>query len=461
MKLYEFEGHSLLSKVGIVSPFFVACSNLDEVQEARKRLRFPIVVKVQVLSGKRGKGGGIKICTNEKQLVDFCKKMFDADFGPSTDSGQVGEEVRFIALAEKVEIESEFYASITYDTVLKIPFLLFSKSGGMDIEEVRAKNPEEIIRMDINPFLGPNKKDLAKVLGRDENLADFVLRLWDAFVRYDCRLVEVNPIAKILGPVDSFPPASARLKLKSKGDGKPDVNLRAVGNPSTIATQTREEYVAVDAKIILDDAALSRHRDIDVLPKGAAGAVPTQREMAAKKIDEEDYRGSAGSTFIEFGGDIAVLASGGGASLLVMDALVANGAKPSNYTEYSGNPPRGKVEKLTKITLSKEGLAGCLVCGAVANFTDIYETLAGFADGLKQVTPKPDYPIVIRRGGPRQKEAYEMLEVFAKKEGFDIHLFGPETPISVACEKMVELSKEFKRESFASKGQKAEVKSTS
>lgn len=397
MKLYEFEGHNLFSKVGIESPFFVACSNLEEVDEARKRLKFPIVAKVQVLSGKRGKGGGIKICTNGKQLVDFCQQMFGSDFG--------GEKVRFISLAEKVEIDSEFYASITYDTVLKIPFLLFSKRGGMDIEEVRAKNPEEIVRININPFSGPSKKDLAKIAGKDENLIDFLMRVWDVFVRYDCRLVEVNPIAKV-------------------GD----------------------EYLGVDAKVILDDAALSRHRDINVLPKGAAGAVPTTRELAAKKIDEEDYRGSAGSTFIEFGGDIAVLASGGGASLLVMDALVANGAKPSNYTEYSGNPPREKVERLTKITLGKEGLAGCLVCGAVANFTDIYETLAGFADGLKQVMPKPDYPFVIRRGGPRQKEAYEMLENFAKEEGYDIHLFGPETPISVACQKMVELSRNFKED---------------
>ncbi|MEK7581251.1 MAG: ATP-grasp domain-containing protein [Patescibacteria group bacterium] len=430
MKLYEFEGHKILNKVGVESPFFVVCENLEEVQAAKKRIKFPIVAKVQVLSGRRGKGGGIKVCTNEKQLVDFCKKMFGSTFNPSASSGQVGEEVRFITLAEKADIEKEFYASITYDTVLAVPFLLFSQEGGMDIEEVRAKNPEEIVRVDINPFLGPDPKLLRKMLtgsysssesqiaGRIEKssgggsrlrsnnidyLIDFLMRLWDAFSRYDCRLVEVNPIAKV-----------------------------------------GESYIAVDAKIILDDAGMARHRDLDVLPKGAAGAVPTKRELAAKKIDVEDYRGNAGSTFIEFGGDIAVLASGGGASLLVMDALVANGGKPSNYTEYSGNPPREKVEKLTKITLSKEGLAGCLVAGAVANFTDIYETLAGFAQGLAEVKPRPSYPIVVRRGGPKQKEAYEMLKKLAKKEGYDFHLFGPETPISVACKKMVELSKEFK-----------------
>ena len=104
MKLYEFEGHHLLSRVGIESPFFVVCSDIAEVGEARKRLKFPIVAKVQVLSGKRSKGGGIKICASEKQLVSFCKEMFGSQFA--------SEAIRFISLAEKVEIEKEFYASI-------------------------------------------------------------------------------------------------------------------------------------------------------------------------------------------------------------------------------------------------------------------------------------------------------------------------------------------------------------
>jgi len=129
---------------------------------------------------------------------------------------------------------------------------------------------------------------------------------------------------------------------------------------------------------------------------------------------------------------------------LVMDSVIDAGGRPANYTEYSGNPPAEKVQKLTKIALDREGLSGCLVAGAVANFTDIYETLRGFIEGLRQVRPKPTYPIVIRRGGPRQEEAYEMIKKVAKREGFDIHLFGPETPISVACQKMVELANDYK-----------------
>ena len=431
MKLYEFEGHRILSKVGIGSPFFVTCENLQDVRQARKRLKFPIVAKVQVLSGKRGKSGGVKSISTEKQLLDFCKNMFGQDFpldGRASGAGS-GEVVRFINLAQKVELLKEYYASITYDTVLRVPFLLFCEEGGADIEEVRARSPQKIIRVNIDPGVGLGKKDLKKMLeealptslhkreragksagknsrAQSDNidlLVDFLMRLWDAFSRWDCRLIEVNPIAKV-------------------GDS----------------------YLALDAKVILDDSGLARHRDLDVLSKGAVGAMPTVGEIEAKKIDEEDYRGSAGSTFIEFDGDIAILASGGGASLMIMDAVEAAGGRPANYTEYSGNPPAEKVEKLTEITLAREGLSGCLVAGAVANFTDIYETLSGFCRGLKKIRPKPAYPIVIRRGGPKQKEAYEMLGNLAKKEGFDIHLFGPETPISVACRKMVELSDQFK-----------------
>lgn len=414
MKLYEFEGHRILAKVGIESPFFVACSNLDEVKQARKRLKFPMVAKVQVLSGRRGKSGGVKFLSNEKQLLTFAKEMFGNKFN--------GEDVRFISFSKKIEIEKELYLSIAYDTIKKNPFFLFCEEGGVDIEEVKKRSPEKIVRVDIDSLTGPTKKNL-EALFRHE-LVDFATRLWDAFWRFDCRMVEINPLA-LVRESGSHP----RIEVKTKsgvhlGDG--------------------HSYVAIDAKIILDDAGLARHRDLDVLPKGAASAVPTERELAARKVDEGDWRGTAGSIFIELDGDIAVLASGGGASLLTMDALTSAGGKGANYTEYSGNPPAEKVEKLTKITLDRENLSGCLVCGAVANFTDIYETLKGFTEGLRQVRPKPSYPIVIRRGGPGQEKIYEAIGKIAQKEDYDIHLFGPETPISVACQKMVELSNDYK-----------------
>ncbi len=140
------------------------------------------------------------------------------------------------------------------------------------------------------------------------------------------------------------------------------------------------------------------------------------------------------------GGDIAILASGGGASLLNIDALLAAGGKPANYTEYSGNPPAHVVTNLTKQVLSQEGLKGCWVVGGTANFTDIFETIRGFVEGLREVKPKPTYPIVIRRDGPRQKEAFEFLRNVGAEEGYDFHLFGSETPMVGTAAIMVELA---------------------
>lgn len=140
------------------------------------------------------------------------------------------------------------------------------------------------------------------------------------------------------------------------------------------------------------------------------------------------------------GGDIAIMASGGGASLVNIDALLSAGGKPANYTEYSGNPKAEHVTELTKAVLAQKGLKGCWVVGGTANFTDIYETLRGFVEGIKQLKHKPTYPIVIRRGGPRQAEAAEMIKDFAKAEGLTIKMYGPETSMTKTAKIMVKLA---------------------
>ncbi|MEX0916576.1 MAG: ATP-grasp domain-containing protein [Candidatus Spechtbacterales bacterium] len=170
-------------------------------------------------------------------------------------------------------------------------------------------------------------------------------------------------------------------------------------------------FIAADAKVILDD----------------------------EKVNPGERR------FIEMDGDIAILASGGGASLLNIDTLLRAGGRPANYTEYSGNPPREVVAELTKRVLSRKGLKGCWVVGGTANFTDIFETLSGFIDGLRLITPKPSYPIVIRRDGPRQEEAWEMLKEIGAREGYDFHLYGRETDMAESARIMARLIKKQKK----------------
>jgi succinyl-CoA synthetase beta subunit len=159
----------------------------------------------------------------------------------------------------------------------------------------------------------------------------------------------------------------------------------------------------------------------------------------SKIILDDNVANPADRPYLDLPGDIAILASGGGASLLNLDILMHYGGNPANYVEYSGNPPAAVVEELTIKVLSRSGLKGCWVVGGTANFTDIYETLLGFVQGLRKVTPKPTYPIVIRRDGPRQKEAFAMLKEVAAKEGYDFHLYGPETPMSESARIIVQL----------------------
>ena len=161
----------------------------------------------------------------------------------------------------------------------------------------------------------------------------------------------------------------------------------------------------------------------------------------AKIVRDEAVLPPREKPFVPLGGNIAVIASGGGASMLNIDILMRAGGNPANYIEYSGNPPATLVEELTIRVLSQPGLAGAWVVGGTANFTDIYETLSGFAVGLTKVIPKPTYPIVIRRDGPRQAEAKFMLEKFAKEHDFNLEVYGPELSMSASADRLVELMK--------------------
>lgn len=160
----------------------------------------------------------------------------------------------------------------------------------------------------------------------------------------------------------------------------------------------------------------------------------------AKIVIDDHHVAPESRPYVNLGGDIAVLASGGGASMINLDALIKAGGRPANYVEYSGNPKSSVVRTLTREVLSQPNLKGCWVVGGTANFTDIYQTLLGFAEGLRSIKPKPTYPIVIRRDGPRQPEAFEMLEQVREKEGYNLHLYGPDTPMSKSAQIMVRLA---------------------
>ncbi len=375
MLLYEFEGKELFKKCSISVPTNqLVSSSVDQIT-----IKTPLVLKAQVLSGKRAQSGGIVMVKGKAESV---KGEVEKLFGKEVN----GEKVERVLVEEAVEIEKEYYLSFSYSTETRGPVMTFGE-GGTGAEEKGAK----IYPVDI----------LAGYSGENvpEELKDIAKKLWEVFTKYDCELAEINP-------------------LVTTKDGK---------------------VYTLDAKVILDDDGDFR-REVKFPERNLFGRASTEREIEARKIDEGDHRGTAGSVYWDLNGDIAVLAAGGGGSVVNMDALIALGGKPANYTEHSGNPPREKLKKLTKILLSKPGLKGLWIVGGTANFTDIYETLMGFVEALREIKPKPTYPIVIRRGGPRDKEAFEALKEIGEEEGFDFHIFGRETPMTSTAKTMVDLA---------------------
>ncbi len=387
MNLYEWEGKNLFAKYGISVPRGVVVWRGEDVVAKYRELGVTdVVVKAQVLSGKRGKNNGIIFCSTFAGVAKAVDDLFSTEVR--------GQYVASVRIEEKLLIKKEHYLSITYNSTTKQPVLVYSTDGGMDIEDV----PEEKIAtrvLDVRSSVVV----ASPAAPRNDSVEAVVEKLWACFLGEDARVVEINPLVETV-------------------DGR---------------------FIAADAKVALDDDAFYRHEEWNNFePRTQLGRLPTERELLVKKIDEGEgyYRGTAGK-YIEMDGDIAILFSGGGASIANMDALIKTGLKPANYTEYSGNPPREKVSALAKIALSKPGLKGLWIAGGVANFTDIAATFQGIIDALDEL--KPTYPIVVRRAGPNEEDGMRLMKECAERNGLNIKLFGKDTSMSDTAEVLAEV----------------------
>jgi citryl-CoA synthetase large subunit len=373
MKLKEFESKQVISSAGIPISRGILIKDLNDIPEFSEEK----ILKVQTLSGGRGKAGGILPVQNQEQTKHLVGQFLGNTF--------LNEQISEILLDEKINIENELYLGMMFDTTTRKPVLIFSEEGGVDIEEVK-----NIKKIEIDYLQG-----IVEYPTEDPKIRELIDKLYTCFIENDCRMIEINPLVK-----------------------------------------TKDNYVAVDAVVVLDDDA--KHRWKIPFEERTDNRKATDREIRARLIDKDDHRGVAGKTFIDLDGDIAILTSGGGATMTLMDALIEFGGKPANLTEYSGNPPQEKVEKLTRIVLEKEGLKGLLVAGVVANFTNIYETLQGVLNVL--IEKKPKFPIVIRRVGVEWEKAREAMMKAKEEHGLDIHYLDDKTPLTETAKEMVRLA---------------------
>ncbi|NQZ85100.1 MAG: hypothetical protein HRU03_05260 [Nanoarchaeales archaeon] len=395
MNLKEYEGKSLLKKYDINISQGTTISQDSIKQSGLIIEQFPIFIKAQVLSGKRKAFGGIKIAKDIKHATQIVSEMFNLTIRE--------EEVEQILLDNPVQFEKEYYVSIMIDSRSRRPLLIVSSEGGSDIEEIKKQNPTSIRTLEINILKGIPSGEL-QALTHDfdftkiqfDKFKTTIKELYKCFIENDLKLLEINPLV--------------------------------------LETNT-EDFIALDCKATTDDNAAYRQPIKFELRTGLRKK--TDIEKRANEIDKGDHRGVAGTSFIQFeGGNIGVLASGGGASVIAMDALVSYGGKPANFTEYSGNPPAEKVAKLTNVVLDQPNLEGLWIVGGTANFTSIYETLKALIDVV--IERKFTKPIVIRRAGPEDEKAFEMIREVAKKHNLDIDLYGRETPITLSAKHMVD-----------------------
>ncbi len=373
MRLLECESKGILAKKGIPVPSGVLVSRNDF-----KRLELPIpaILKAQIPIGGRQKAGGVVDVRDKKEMETKLEQMLS--------SRVRGYRVHEVLVEEKLmDISEEFYLGITYDTVAKLPVAIFSREGGVDIEELARKNPESVkkrhfsIRTGLQEFMAREMISSMGITGKSLlGLSNIFSLLSELFLENDATVAEINPLAQTIG-------------------GK---------------------RVALDCHLEIDDDALFRNRSIADKAKDSRriGGKRKQSDFEKKavEIDSMDQRGVAGR-LIEFDGNLGLIIGGGGASLTAFDAVLRHGGRPANYCEIGGNPSVLKTKELTKLILSKPGVEKIAVIMNIVSNTRVDLMARGVIKGIMEAGRVPSETLaVFRIPGAWEEEGFKILSKY-------------------------------------------------
>lgn len=355
MKIHEYQGKELFDRMGIPTAKGKVCRSVSEVLSAYEELGLErAVVKAQVLTGGRGKAGGIKIGNNRAEIEAAAKAILGMEIK--------GLIVDRVMVAEAVEIAAEFYFSFAVDRNAKSVVMILSREGGVEIEEVAAKTPEKIHKIPIFPFVGiPDflAKKAAAMLFDEWSLVNqgykMIQNLYKLMVATDASLVEVNP-------------------LVVTKDGR---------------------LIALDAKLNFDDNALFRQPEIESLYEPDE---EEKRELEAK---------SNGFSFVHLGGEIGCMVNGAGLAMATMDLIKLYGGKPANFLDIGGSSNPRKVIEAMKLLLSDKEVKVVLI-NIFGGITRCDDVARGLISAFNEI--KTEIPIVIRLTGTNEKEGREMLK---------------------------------------------------
>ena len=344
-------------------------STPDEAQAICHDLGGQAVIKAQVYAGGRGKAGGVRLVASPQEGRKYAGSLIGSRL-VTAQTGPEGVPVQKVLVEEPVQVEKELYLAITVDRSSQGPVYIASPAGGMEIEEVAAKEPEKIfneavdIAVGLQPFQG---RRLARALGLDGQLArpaaELMASLYKLFMEQDCSLVEINP-------------------LVVTADG-------------TLA--------AVDAKVNLDDDALFRHADLAPLSD------PEQEEPLEVEASQSNI------AYVKLDGTVGCLVNGAGLAMATMDLVKGVGASPANFLDVGGGADEEKVAKAVDIMLSDSDVKGVLVniFGGILR-CDIV------ARGIVKAYEAKDaqIPLVVRMQGTNVDQGREILSSSGLKVTF-------------------------------------------
>ena len=361
MKIHEYQAKELLKKFNVPVPRGIVAHTSEEAFQAAKELAVqPVVVKAQIHAGGRGKGGGVKLARTAEEARELAGKMLGMKL-VTHQTGPEGREVRVLLVEEGLPIDKEFYLGIVLDRASGRPVFMASAAGGMDIEEVAAKTPEQIFKETIDPAVGFRPfqaRKLAFALGLPGELisqaAKFMQSLYTAYESMDASLVEINPF----------------LLTKDK------------------------QLIALDAKINFDDNALFRHPDFKEL----------------RDLNEEDPLEIEASKFdlnyIKLDGNIACMVNGAGLAMATMDIIKLAGGEPANFLDVGGGASQERVEAAFRILLADQAVRAVLIniFGGIVRCDMVARGVVGAANNLGI-----SVPVVVRLEGTNVEEGQRVI----------------------------------------------------
>jgi succinyl-CoA synthetase beta subunit/citryl-CoA synthetase large subunit len=376
MRFYEHESKTLFAKHGMPLGKSGLAQSADAARSIAAEIGQPVVLKSQVLSGGRMKAGAVKFA----DTPDEAARLFD-EILPIVVNGQHAES---ILVEEKSPIAQEYYVGVTWDGRRKLPVVIFSDMGGIDIEEVAETHPDHVSKthfstlFPVTPRVAKEAIGATGISGGDLNrLTPIVHELIQVFLKYDLTLAEINPLVRL---------EDGRFVVL---DGHVDMEAEARGS---------HEALLVELGIRPEETRQARP--------------PTDFEIAGAEVDASDHRGVAGNV-VGFDGNLGLVIGAGGGSLTLFDAVRKHGGKPANYCEIGGNPSVKKACGLTKLVLSKPGVEKIAVMMNVVSNTRVDIVARGVIKGCVESGRDPSDTIAIFRiPGAWEDEGFKILKKY-------------------------------------------------